>query len=304
MALTPKEQSDRKGKLQYPIENSGDYKGRIRFGIIEEPQADLSKIVSETKNDGKKALETITNSGGNNATNGEQKKSIMQQFNGTINEAFKPKTPGPVKREVSLYLPVGLQFRDNVGYENADLLSGNIASGVAAAQLLSGSGGTNEAKLALLSLSQKNQGAATLARVGGRVTSNPNTRALFKNVNLREFAFTFKFVPKSRKEAEEVKQIIQMFREELYPESIPANVAGTEISIGYKFPNRFQIEIEYDGQRIANKILPCYLRDVSTSYNPTTMAMHEDGNFSEIDLSLSFTESRTLDKKDIAEGGF
>lgn len=289
--------------LRYPVENSGDYNGRIVFRVIEEEQADLKKVVSETRSFASQALDEVVGISGNDASNGEQKKTIMSQFRGTVNEAFKNRPSTKFSREVSLYLPVGLQFRDNVGYENADLLSGNVASGAAAAQLLGGAGGSEEAKLALLSLSQKNQGAATLARAGGRVTANPNSRALFKSVNLREFAFTFKFIPRSRKEAEEVKQIVQLFREELYPESIRDTVAGTDISLGYRFPNRFQIDIEYDGKRITNKILPCYLRDVSTSYNPTTMAMHEDGNFSEIDISLSFTESRTLDRKEI-EAGF
>lgn len=302
--ITPTEAIIReKQPLQYPLEDSRDYNGRIKFRVIEEQSADLSKIANEAKSFGQKtkdALSEFTSGGGT-----EQSKAILNQFKGTANAAFSTAPPKKfiAGREVSLYLPVGLQFRDNVGYENVELLSGQFASGVAATQALSGSGSNEQTKLALLGLSQKNQGTATLARAGSRVTTNPNTRALFKTVNLREFAFTFKFIPKSRKEAEEVKQIIQLFREELYPESIRDTVLGTDISIGFRFPNRFQIDIEYNGEAVTNKILPCYLRDVSVSYNPTQMAMHEDGNFSEIDMSLSFTESRTLDRREI-EAGF
>ena len=91
------------------------------------------------------------------------------------------------------------------------------------------------------------------------VTTNPNTRVLFKSVALREFAFAFKFIATSPAEAEEIKEIIKLFRTELYPENINLTVGNSEVSIGYKFPNKFQINVEYDGDEIATRIKPCYL---------------------------------------------
>ena len=64
------------------------------------------------------------------------------------------------------------------------------------------------------------EGAVSAVRQAGGVRLNPNTRSLFKSVALREFAFQFKFIAKSFAEAEEVKEIIQFFREEIYPEDI------------------------------------------------------------------------------------
>ena len=53
---------------------------------------------------------------------------------------------------------------------------------------------------------------------------------------------------------EEVKQIIKFFRTELYPENIKLDVsAGNKISIGYRFPNKFKIEVLYKGEHIAIK---------------------------------------------------
>ena len=46
----------------------------------------------------------------------------------------------------------------------------------------------------------------------------------------------------------------------------------------------------------------CYLRSVSTNYNPSSMAFHPDGRPVEIDLSLSFVEEVTVNRKDIEEG--
>ena len=145
--------------------------------------------------------------------------------------------------------------------------------------------------------------AGAAAKLAGQVTTNPNTRVLFKQVNMREFAFTFKFIPTSQKEAEQVKQIIKLFRSELYPEDIVLPLSGeSSISVGYKFPNKFQIRVLYDGQHVATKLKPCFLRDVGVTYNNTAMSMHSDGNFSEIEMTLSFQETRTLNKKDVEEG--
>jgi hypothetical protein len=226
-------------------------------------------------------------------------------------------------RQVSLYLPAGLQYRDNVTYENFDL--GGAGAGAEAA-LQGGSGaiaGLIEGGMSTLSAGLKGSANKDLAKLGavklamkgpdevagafrsaGGVTTNPNTRVLFKSVGLREFSFAFKFLATSAREAEEIKEIIKLFRTELYPDTINIPVGTSEISIGYRFPNKFQITVEYDGDEIATRIKPCFLRDVSVTYNNTSMSMHEDGNFTEIEMSLSFQETRTLSRKDVEEEGF
>ena len=72
--------------------------------------------------------------------------------------------------------------------------------------------------------------------------------------------------------------------------------------MGYNFPNKFQISVEYNEEEIATKIKPCFLRDVGTTYNPQTMAMHKDGGFSEIEMTLNFQETKTLSRTDVQEG--
>ena len=46
----------------------------------------------------------------------------------------------------------------------------------------------------------------------------------------------------------------------------------------------------------------CYLRSVSTNYNPSSMSFHPDGRPVEIDLSLSFVEEVTVNRQDVEEG--
>ena len=307
--------------LEYPLNNPDEYKGRLVFTVLEEPETDLGNIADTIEKLAKSAADAL---GGNK----EEKQKAVEEAEGTLKNfpITGLKEPIPSNRQVSIFLPLALAFRDNVAYDNVDIggmgaaaqmglqggtgaLSEMINAGAKTlASGLTGSGGADMAKLGAVKLASKlpNEIAGAF-KAAGRVTSNPNTRVLFKQVNLREFAFTFKFLPTSQKEAEEVKEIIKLFRTELYPEDItlPVPVGGTSsISIGYKFPNRFQIEVLYDGEYVANKIKPVYLRDVNVNYNGTGMAFHSDGNFNEIEMSLSFQESRTLNRKDVETGGF
>ena len=43
---------------------------------------------------------------------------------------------------------------------------------------------------------------------------------------------------------------------------------------------------------------------MQTVYNSSTMGMHYDGNFSEIDMTLTFLESKALSRKDVIAEGF
>ena len=85
--------------------------------------------------------------------------------------------------------------------------------------------------------------------------------------------FAFKFIATSQKKtAEEVKQIIKFFRTELYPEDINLELGnGNAISVGYRFPNKFRIDVLYDGKDVATRIKPCFLRDVNITYNPSAL---------------------------------
>ena len=134
-----------------------------------------------------------------------------------------------------------------------------------------------------------------------RITSAPNQRTLFQQVGIRTFVFTFKMIANNRAEAQEVKNIVKFFRQELYPEKILVGESG--IPLAYKFPNMFEIDIKNRyGDNPAFKIQRCYLRDVQTSFNSTATGMHQDGNFVEADISLSFQEITALHKQQIRDG--
>jgi len=150
-----------------------------------------------------------------------------------------------------------------------------------------------------------NTGVANALRLTNRTVINPNTRALFRGVNLREFTFQFKMIAESQQEAAIVEQIVKHFRTQMYPDTYPVNI-GNNVSadLGFAFPNVFEITFKYkngENTRIP-KIHFCYLRNVSTTINPTGGTFRRDGQPNEIDLTLSFVEYRTLNKKDIKAG--
>lgn len=321
--------------LQYPL-NEPNYKGYIQFSVLNEQNSNR-KALKQFTEAARKKLETITSVGAAKDAAVDGAQAIADFISGQAKEVFTNKDKqafdgqdntkqpivtrsrfSPTDKQCRLYLPVGLQFRDNASYSGVDLgvtgaaVSGGagIFGGISTIANSLRSGVSNDVATAAVvqaldkaSFSSLGTVANAGFRLGIGVTVNPNTRTLFEKVGVREFAFTFKFFAESRKEAQEVEDIIQFFRSELYPEEIIA--PGTrDLSIGYRFPKKFGIRIYYDNQEIANKILPCHLRDISTNYNPANMSFHDDGKFNEIDMTLSFTEIRTLSKKDIVEGGF
>ena len=237
---------------------------------------------------------------------------------------IKPrKFKGDPKGAVSLYLPASLQFADGIEYSNTAI----GARGALAEQGIanSGSAGAIMASLGDLPLLDimKNgvtgpAGQLALQRVLGKtpivggeniqnvaaltsgLTLNPNSRSLLRGVNTRTFRFTFNLIPTSVDESRAIRNIIKFFRSAMYPDDIGGKQGAT---IGYKFPHKFIIKMRYKKKTVATGILPCFLENFETNYNPNTMGMMSDGSFPEINISMGFREERTLRKKDI-DGGY
>ena len=218
-------------------------------------------------------------------------------------------------KQVELYLPQGMQIADKVEYENADLgvLGAVIAneqdakqSGVPASDVMNDPQARKNLIDGLVAKAAEKAGAPFRART--RTTPNPNTRALFKQVSLRSFAFSFKLIPTNEYEAEDILEIVQLFREEMYPEDIPFQPTdgGAPLSLGYRFPDRFEVEMTYDGQTVGPKIAPAYMDSFTTNFNSSSQAFFTGNNgkayFSEIDINFTLTESKALSRKSIKDG--
>lgn len=224
---------------------------------------------------------------------------------------------------IDMYIPLSLTYNDGAQYENANL---NVIGSGTLEGMQQGGGiftsaynalaeGVSEifgylmnpalqgeaARLAALRASRviPNAGFQAAVSIGVQRTMNPNTRALFKGVNLREFSFNFKMIANSQREAIAIERIVNHFRKELYPNVISA----LNVPIAYEMPNAFSIQFtHHNAEAKMPKLEYCFLRNVQTVYNATGAAFHPDGRPNEVDMTLNFIEMRTLNKKDVKDG--
>ena len=308
------------GRNQYGAANAG----------IDGPSAAAASATGSTASTGtnrsaSEILADLATAGKDKVASSQFLKKTSRYFKGGVE--FKPVRNSPI---VDMYFPLTMQFNDNAQYDNAAL--GAIGAGVEGAMQQGGSalesvlGAASQGLVSMFDAVRGNQklseaafrvglarvidkasmlnsGVANALTLQNRTIINPNIRALFRGVGLREFTFQFKMIARSQLEAEVIRQIVQHFREEMYPGTFDIDELGGA-DIGFKFPNVFQIQFNYNGAPNRNipKIEYCYLRNVSTSINPTGGAFRRDGQPNEVDLTLSFVEYKTLSKKDIRAG--
>lgn len=242
--------------------------------------------------------------------------------------------------KITLPLPKGLAYNDAVSYQGADLgiLGGlaedallgrnpfagattangelvKAASAIAGQVVAANAGGIVGATVGLLPKIGGGVAGAAGAALGSNLTGNlgaavssatrvasaPNTRTIFEKASIRTFSFNFKMIANSPEEARAVKAIVQMFREELYPEKVPIGNSG--VPLAYKYPNVFEIEVKNkQGGNPGFKIQRCYLQKVDTTFNETADGMFNDGSFIEVGIALGFTEIVALDKDKVRQG--
>tara|TARA_B110000902_G_scaffold134294_2_gene155751 strand:+ start:2890 stop:3822 length:933 start_codon:yes stop_codon:yes gene_type:complete len=307
-------------RLEFPQDTSTKYPARIRFRSFDLASLDVAGIFRG----GELTPSTETDPRGDQITPPPRPStaSVDQHRNG--NEVTLANgREGVLVDGITLYLPQAIQIADGIQYDNINLgvLGGAGAAALAegaglGAALASGIGSsirslTDAFKVDSLSTDTGRLAVNKLAgrmgaEIGGAVSSstlvavNPNTRSLFKQVNLREFSFTFKLIPTNPTETQAIKDIILSFRTNMYPEAF--NIQDTQIPAGYKFPAIFEIDLLYGTKQLATKILPSYLKSFNAVYNGSGMGFLEGGDFSEVDISLSFVESATLTKQLVQQG--
>ena len=211
----------------------------------------------------------------------------------------KPMTP------IYLYAPPGLAISDGVGYHALDMgsiggLFENFQEGSAGADKtwLDGLRATmNEADvkaLGKLSLGALGKGIGQRWLMKEGIARNPFTVQQFSGVQPRSFGFSFKLVAENSKQADTLKHIENTFRKFLYP-----SVGASDMQL--KYPPYWKIEF-YNGEK-RNKHLPfinlSYLQSMSATYNQSSNAFHKDGRPLEVDIALTFQESKNMSREDL-----
>lgn len=132
-----------------------------------------------------------------------------------------------------------------------------------------------------------------ISRTTGQVL-NSNLELLFQGVNLRSFQFTFDLAPRSRSEAEEVKQIIRTFKQTMLAKSGGAG-SGTNTNLGLfiNAPSVYQLTYKTGPAKhqFLNTFKPCALTDISVNYTASgTYATYEDSSPVHMQMALAFKE--------------
>jgi len=307
------------GNYRFPLTSreQDPYKGVVTFSAFQDSYSSISQD----------ALNSLTRRTTPTPAGATTPGAAGDGLRGT-DPSFRPVTTGVSQQvpsgSVTLYLPQSILFSDRVNY-SADTDLGIIGS--AAYQALQNQGSLMQMGREILNVGIPDfaalgdalrQGLGTAGpaaqvaalRVSRRINSevagaisgatgialNPNKRSILESVPIRTFQFSFKLIPTSRIESSQIEYIIAYFRYHMYPEAV-----GTG-GIALKFPSKFNISLSYDGKPVTTKLLPCWLESVSTTYNGSSMAMHDDGGFQEVDITLGFREERALTKKDIQDG--
>lgn len=287
-------------------------------GLTDKEFAEESQYTGKTKNQVKEELAA------------ENEKLRLEKSEAAKKIKMSPRDEKTTNQIIKLYLPVAFQQNDTFNIATPEL--GQVGAAAYAGLAKGGSnlvssGGSAIAQMAtsIIDYIAGNTGDAAMlagatfaeksglvpfgaeigqaAQIAGAITVNPNVRSAFRGVSLREFSFSFKLIARSAAEAEEIKNIIKTFRLTAYPEVIEAS----GVSVGYKYPNIYEISALFDHEnvkqkRIGSKMRYCYLRSVAVNYNASSMAFHRDGEPVEVDLSLNFIEDQTLSRRDIEEG--
>jgi len=128
-------------------------------------------------------------------------------------------------------------------------------------------------------------GANVLGRTTGSVL-NPNLELLFTGPSLRSFNFNFKFRPRDPDEAEQIKQIIRVFKRNMA-------VQRKKGELFLYTPNIFKIKYLHKGgdHPFMNRLMPCACTAFTVSYTPDNNYMtYADGSMTGYDVSFTMAE--------------
>ena len=165
----------------------------------------------------------------------------------------------------------------------------------------------NAASSVAETFTQAEGGYELFNKVFGRA-ANPYLEVMFQGPELRSFNYSFTFAPTSRKEQEEVRDIIKLFRFHQAPEG------RSNASLFLGLPSTFDIMYMYqpdhtEGGRVEahenqfyHKIATCVLNSVNVDYTPGKVASHQEGAPVLIKMDLSFMETEILTKRHILAG--
>lgn len=217
---------------------------------------------------------------------------------------------------ISLYMPSNIQATSKMNYSETDAVLVDLMQTDRGSEMFDNLMGNNTKDGAGLSSSvTRVLGTIASPNVLGLITrtaKNPKKDFLFREVDHRTFAFDYQFTPKSSDEAQDVADIIYMFKFFSHPEIIQ-NLEN----FLYLYPAEFDIEygiqdkttegangtIKSGTNSYLNKISSCVLETISVNYAPHgSFQSLRNGEPIQTNMSLVFREIEQLTQGRIEQG--
>jgi hypothetical protein len=217
-----------------------------------------------------------------------------------------------LKAAIALHVPNQLNIRYSANWQEEETEAGAYAleaMSTVTRALEARKGGMSMADIAAQESGAVGAAASAIAtkfmpnilQVATGVTSNPRKEQLFRGVDFRTFVFDYSFFPRNEKEAEDVLNIIYMFKLHMHPE-----FKGEDLGqFLYVYPSEFDISYFYNNQENLNlhRHTSCVLTEMNVQYAPEGQyTTFSNGISTHINVSLTFKELSILTKKDIQKG--
>lgn len=161
-----------------------------------------------------------------------------------------------------------------------------------------------DALLSILSVAPIFEGSKEAIEIGMGAALTDRMEMAFKGIDKRKFSYTFKMMPRSQDESDEIKKIVDMFKFHMLPEMLQASSRGR--LMGY--PSTFDIKYMYQNaeNNYLNKVSECYLESMDVDYGgdryrtfkPTSAGAPP----TEVTITLQFGEIELITRERAIEG--
>jgi len=225
---------------------------------------------------------------------------------------------------ITLYMPQTVQTTYGVSYQDEevgdlaaaganvyrDIMNSNkkaidvVSNGIKGMGQDLGEGMINKA-LGMISIIPGIEGVKDVFSAQRGYIKAPKMELFFRGIGKRKFQYTFKMIPKSYQEMQEIRKIVASFKLNMLPEFVDGDRASRRLTV----PNTFDIQYMYNGAEndYLHKISTCVLESLDVSYSGEgkyqTFTADVDGAPPMVTtLTLDFQEMEIITKERVAEG--
>jgi len=217
---------------------------------------------------------------------------------------------------IALYMPPSVSVQYGADYQDKEIGAGASIGAAAFDDIMSGQTLASTTNTALKALGPEVgdglirmalgavdmipglEGAMEVIEMKRGYIRAPQMELAFKGISKRSFTYDFKMIPKSKKEADEIKKIIMAFKTNMLPTLIGESVRRQIV------PSTFKIDYMYKDNINENlhQISTCVLENMNVTYGGDRYRTYEDGVPVETAISLSFREMDLITAAEAADG--